>query len=130
MGGTLTKNDIVRTLAEKYELEIASTRRVVQGTLDMIIEALLKGDKVELRNFGVFEVIPRKRRIARNPRSREEVWIPDRMVVKFKPGKVMDDRITTPSMKGGIQPAEDRNNAKKKDGSGESPRVSGEGSLP
>lgn len=125
MAETLTKNDIVRTLAEKYELEIASTRRVVQGTLDMILEALLKGDKVELRNFGVFEVIERKGRIARNPKSRQEVYIPERKVVKFKPGKVMEDKITTPSMKGGIQPAPARN----KENPGEPPRVPGEGSI-
>ena len=125
MGGTLTKNDIVRTLAEKYELEIASTRRVVQGTLDMVLDALLKEDKVELRNFGVFEVIQRKGRIARNPKSRQEVFIPERKVVKFKPGKVMEDKITTPSMKGGIQPAP----ARKRENTSEPPRVSGEGSL-
>ena len=125
MSGTLTKNDIVRTLAEKYELEIASTRRVVQGTFDMIVEALLKGDKVELRNFGVLEVIVRAGRIARNPKSKQEVFIPERKVVKFKPGKVMEDKITTPSMKGGIQPAP----ARKKESSGEPPRVSGEGSI-
>jgi len=117
---TLTKFDIVRTLAEKYELEVASTRRVVQGTLDMITDALLQGDKVELRNFGVFEVILRAGRIARNPRSKEEVFIPERKVVKFKPGKVMEDRITIPSMKGGIQPA-------KREPKNEPPRVPGKG---
>jgi DNA-binding protein HU-beta/integration host factor subunit beta len=125
VGATLTKNDIVRTLAEKYELEIASTRRVVQGTLDMVLEALLKGGKVELRNFGVFEVIQRKGRIARNPKSRQEVFIPERKVVKFKPGKVMEDKITTPSMKGGIQPAP----ARKRENTIEPPRVPGEGSI-
>ncbi len=125
MGGTLTKNDIVRTLAEKYELEIASTRRVVQGTLDMVLEALIRGDKIELRNFGVFEVIQRKGRIARNPKSRQEVFIPERKVVKFKPGKLMEEKITMPSMKGGIQPAPQR----KKEGPGEPPRIPGEGSL-
>lgn len=102
---TLTKFEIVRTLAEKNELEVATTRRMVQGLLDMIIESLVRGDKIELRNFGVFEVISRAGRIARNPRSREEVYIPERLVVKFKPGKIMEDRITVPSMKGGIQPA-------------------------
>ena len=125
MPGTLTKNDIVRTLAEKYELEIAATRRVVQGTLDLILEALLREDKVELRNFGVFEVIQRKGRIARNPKSRQEVFIPERKVVKFKPGKVMEDKITTPSMKGGIQPTTSR---KKESPTIEPPRISGEGS--
>lgn len=120
-GETLTKNDIVRTLAEKYEVEIASTRRIVQGTLDMIIESLLKGDKVELRNFGVFEVVERRPRIARNPRAAtNEVLIPARRVVKFKPGKTMEDRITLPSMPGGIKPVE-RGKAPN-----EPPRVSGE----
>ena len=120
MDRTLTKFDIVRTLAEKYELELAATRRVVQGTLDMIIDALLQGDKVELRNFGVFEVIGRAGRIARNPRSKVEVFIPERKVVKFKPGKVMEDRITVPSMKGGIQPV-------RREPKNEPPRVPGEG---
>ena len=123
---TLTKNDVVRTLAEKYELEIASIRRVVQGMLDMVIESLLKGDRVELRNFGVFEVITRAGRIARNPKSRQEVFIPERRVVKFKPGKVMEERITMPSMKGGIQPAKGR---PKREETNEPPRVSGEGNL-
>ena len=116
---TLTKFEIVRNLAEKNELEVATTRRLVQGMLDMIIESLVRGDKIELRNFGVFEVISRAGRIARNPRSREEVYIPERKVVKFKPGKIMEDRITVPSMKGGIQPA----NREEKN---ESPRTSSE----
>jgi DNA-binding protein HU-beta/integration host factor subunit beta len=127
VGATLTKNDIVRTLAEKNEEEIAQTRRIVQGTLDMILEALLRGDKVELRNFGVFEVIDRKGRVARNPRSRQEVFIPERKVVKFKPGKVMEEQITAPSMKGGIQPAPPR---RKETTTSEPPRVPGEGSPP
>ena len=125
MGGSLTKNEIVRTLSEKFEVELASTRRIVQGTLDMMLESLLKGNKVELRNFGVFEVIDRKGRIARNPKSREEVYIPERKVVKFKPGKVMEEKITRPSMKGGIQPAR----ARKKETPSEPPRAPGEGSI-
>jgi len=102
---TLTKNDIVRTLADKHRLEIASTRRVVQGTLDMIIESLLRGSRVELRNFGVFEVVDRAARIARNPKATsQEVFIPKRKMVKFSQGKIMEEKITEPSMRGGIQP--------------------------
>ena len=102
---TLTKNDIVRQLAEKYEMEIASTRRIVQGTLDMIRDTLLAGDRVELRNFGVFEVVERAARIARNPKATsQEVYIPKRKMVKFSQGKVMEEKITEPSMRGGIQP--------------------------
>jgi nucleoid DNA-binding protein len=63
---------------------------VVQKTLDQISEALAKGDKVELRNFGVFEVKVRKPRIGRNPNAPEtDVPIPARSVVKFKAGKEM-----------------------------------------
>jgi len=63
---------------------------VIQKTLDHISEALAKGDKVELRNFGVFEVKVRKARIGRNPNAPEtDVPIPQRSVVKFKPGKEM-----------------------------------------
>jgi len=63
---------------------------VVQKTLDYIAESLSKGDKVELRNFGVFEVKTRKARVGRNPNAPEtDVPIPERCVVKFKPGKEM-----------------------------------------
>ena len=113
------KAKLLELEAEKNELEVATTRRLVRGMLDMIIEALVKGDKIELRNFGVFDVISRAGRIARNPRSKEEVFIPERKVVKFKPGKIMEDRITVPSMKGGIQPA-------KREGNDESPRTPSE----
>ncbi len=122
---TLTKNDIVRTLAEKYEEEIAQTRRIVQGTLDMILESLVKGEKIELRNFGVFKVVEQRARIARNPRSpKQEYLIPVRKVVKFEQGRVMEEKITAPSMKGGIQPA----NRKPGESKNEPPRVSGQAS--
>ena len=63
---------------------------VVQRTLDSIADSLAKGDKVELRNFGVFEVKVRKARVGRNPNSpATDVPIPARSVVKFKPGKEM-----------------------------------------
>lgn len=120
---TLTKNDIVRTLAEKFEEEIAQTRRIVQGTLDMILEALIKGEKIELRNFGVFKVVEQRARIARNPRvPKQEYIIPVRKVVKFEQGRVMEEKITHPSMKGGIVPA----NRNRTQASNEPPRVSGQ----
>jgi len=67
---------------------------VVQKTLDHIAEALARGDKVELRNFGVFEVKIRKARVGRNPHSPEtDVPIPARSVVKFKSGKEMRAQV-------------------------------------
>src|SRR5262245_22542140 len=71
----------------------------------MIVESLLKGDRVELRNFGVFEVVDRAARIARNPKATtQEVFIPKRKMVKFSQGRIMEEKITEPSMRGGIQP--------------------------
>ena len=77
---------------------------VVQKTLDYIAEAVSKGDKVELRNFGVFEVKVRKARIGRNPNApATDVPIPQRAVVKFKPGKEMRAEVLklTPDKTGG-----------------------------
>lgn len=68
---------------------------VIQKSLDYIVESLEQGDTVEFRNFGVFEVRERKQRIGRNPNKPENVvTIPSRKVVKFKPGKIMREKIT------------------------------------
>ena len=87
---TLTKRDLVIRISNETGLVQQQVLDVVQKTLDYIAEALAKGDKVELRNFGVFEVKVRKARIGRNPNAPEtDVPIPERAVVKFKPGKEM-----------------------------------------
>ncbi len=87
---TLTKRDLVIRISEETGLIQQQVLTVAQKTLDYISEALAKGDKVELRNFGVFEVKVRKARIGRNPNSpATDVPIPERAVVKFKPGKEM-----------------------------------------
>src|SRR5215813_7608726 len=87
---TLTKRDLVVRISEDTGLIQNDVLQVVQKTLDYILDALAKGDKVELRNFGVFEVKIRKARVGRNPNSPDtDVPIPQRSVVKFKPGKEM-----------------------------------------
>ncbi|HTB83127.1 MAG TPA: HU family DNA-binding protein [Candidatus Sulfotelmatobacter sp.] len=87
---TLTKRDLVVRISEESGLIQTQVFDVVQKTLDYIAEALAKGDKVELRNFGVFEVKIRKARIGRNPNKPEiDVPIPARSMVKFKAGKEM-----------------------------------------
>ena len=87
---TLTKRDLVIRISDETGLVQQQVLDVVQKTLDYIAEALAKHDKVELRNFGVFEVKVRKARIGRNPNQPEkDVPIPERAVVKFKPGKEM-----------------------------------------
>lgn len=87
---TLTKRDLVIRISNETGLVQQQVFTVVQKTLDYISEALAKGDKVELRNFGVFEVKVRKARVGRNPNAPEtDVPIPERSVVKFKSGKEM-----------------------------------------
>jgi nucleoid DNA-binding protein len=87
---TLTKRDLVTRISNETGLVQHQVQEIVQKTLDYIAEALSKGDKVELRNFGVFEVKVRKPRVGRNPNAPEtDVKIPARSVVKFKAGKEM-----------------------------------------
>jgi nucleoid DNA-binding protein len=87
---TLTKRDLVIRISDETGLGQQQVFDAVQKTLDYITEALAKGDKVELRNFGVFEVKVRKARVGRNPNKPEtDVPIPARSMVKFKAGKEM-----------------------------------------
>ncbi len=90
----MTKRDLVVRIAEDSNLTQEQVLDVVQRTLDSISEAVSRGETVELRNFGVFEVKVRKARIGRNPNEPEQdVPIPPRSVVKFKPGKEMRDSV-------------------------------------
>ena len=90
----MTKRDIVVRISEETGLIQQNVLEVVQRTLDHISAATAKGETVELRNFGVFEVKVRKARIGRNPNSPErDVPIPSRAVVKFKPGKEMREAV-------------------------------------
>jgi nucleoid DNA-binding protein len=89
----VTKKDIVKVLADKFGLSQVDAKKVVQGTFDSIIDTLLEVGRIELRNFGVFEVKTRKPRKARNPRTGEEVMVPEKKVVTFKPGRLMEERI-------------------------------------
>ena len=96
----MTKRDLVIRISNETGLVQQDVLNVIQKTLDYISEAVTKGDKVELRNFGVFEVKIRKARIGRNPNAPEtDVRIPPRAVVKFKPRKKMREAVLklTPS---------------------------------
>jgi nucleoid DNA-binding protein len=85
---TLTKRDLVVRISEETGLIQTQVLEIIQKTLDYIAQALANGEKVELRNFGVFEIKLRKPRVGRNPHApATDVPIPARSVVKFKPGK-------------------------------------------
>ena len=90
----MTKRDLVIRISEETGLTQQQVFAVLQKCLDYITEALVKGDTVEFRDFGVFEVKMRKRRIGRNPnKPKNTVTIPERKVVKFKAGKHMKARV-------------------------------------
>lgn len=104
----MTKNDMVIEIAKKTNVEQQKVKQIVQLTLDSIVEILSTEKRIELRNFGVFEVRTRKARKARNPRTGAEVMVPSKQVVTFKAGKIMEEKIDVQpvpqpqALKGGV----------------------------
>ena len=92
---TLTKREIVVTISNEIGMVQHQVFDVVQKTLDLITDALAKGDTIELRNFGVFEVRLTKARVGSNPNvPNSTVIIPPRATVKFKSGKIMRQKVS------------------------------------
>jgi nucleoid DNA-binding protein len=89
----VTKKEIVRTISEEIGLTQLQTKEIVQKTFNAIVETLVEEGRIELRNFGVFEVKRRAPRKARNPRTGEKVFVGEKYVVTFKPGKEMEERV-------------------------------------
>ncbi|MDD5085499.1 MAG: integration host factor subunit beta [Candidatus Omnitrophica bacterium] len=89
----MTKKDIVMKVSNETNLTQIDVKKVVQKALDAVVESLEKGETVELRNFGVFKVKNRRGRIGRNPRTGEEVKVPEKRVVVFKPGLILKQRV-------------------------------------
>jgi len=89
----VTKKEIVKTISEEIGLTQLKTKEIVQKTFDAIVDTLVEDKRIELRNFGVFEVKQRAARKARNPRTGEKVYVPEKFVVTFKPGKEMEERV-------------------------------------
>jgi nucleoid DNA-binding protein len=89
----VTKKEIVKTISEDIGLTQLKTKEIVQKTFDAIVRTLVEDQRIELRNFGVFEVKRRAARKARNPRTGDKVYVPEKFVVTFKPGKEMEQRV-------------------------------------
>ena len=89
----MTKKEIVKAISDKIDMTQLKTKQIVQETFVAIIDALVEGKRIELRNFGVFEVKERAARKARNPRTGQRVDVPAKLVVTFKPGKEMEERV-------------------------------------
>ena len=89
----MTKKDIILKVSDETNLKQIDVKKIIQKTFDCITDALVRGEKIELRNFGVFKVKQRKSRTGRNPRTGQEVPVPPRKVVVFKPGLDMKKKV-------------------------------------
>ncbi len=89
----MTKADIVARIAQTTGMTKADTADVLDALLEAISAALGRGEKIEMRGFGIFKVESRKSRVARNPKTGEEIRIPPRAVPVFKPSDHLKDRV-------------------------------------
>lgn len=94
-----TKKDIVRIISEQLGITQLLAKEIVQKTFDVITDAVVEKGRIELRNFGVFEVKKRAARKAKNPKTGDEVSVEAKNVVTFKPGKAMVKRVATKPLK-------------------------------
>ena len=106
----MTKKEIVKTISDEIGLTQLKTKEIVQKTFDAIVDTLVEDKRIELRNFGVFEVKRRAARKARNPRTGEKVSVPEKFVVTFKPGKEMEERVRELERRAAEQAAQQRIN--------------------
>ena len=91
----MTKKEIVKTISEETGINQQLIKSIVQRTFDSIVTTLVEEGRIELRNFGVFQVKPRAARKARNPRTGRQVEVPEKFVVTFKPGKIMEQKVNS-----------------------------------
>ena len=90
---TITKRELVQRIAEKTGVQQINAKEVIQSFLDEIINELATGNRLEFRDFGVFEPKSKAHRVARNPRTGEKVEVPEKTTVKFKVGRLMKKKI-------------------------------------
>ena len=90
---TTTKKELINRIAESTGTTQVLVKDVVHQFFDAIMAELAQGNRLEFREFGVFEVKPRRARRAQNPRTLEKVDVPPKRVVKFKVGRIMRDRV-------------------------------------
>lgn len=94
--GTVTKKELIDQIAEATDQKRVVVKRIVQSFLDNIIVELGKGNRLEFRDFGVFEVKQRRARKAQNPKTLEPVQVPPKRTVKFKVGRLMKQTLINP----------------------------------
>ena len=91
---TITKKELVNRIADRTSVTKVVAKEIIQSFLDAIIEELAAGNRLEFREFGVFETKERAARRAQNPRTLEKVSVPAKRIVKFKVGRLMRKRVS------------------------------------
>ncbi len=92
--GTITKKKLIQEISTKRGMHPNEVRNVIQSFLESMVDYLSEGDRLEFRDFGVFEVVERQQKIGRNPKNPSvPIIIPKRYAVKFTPGKKMKEQV-------------------------------------
>ncbi len=94
---TITKKELIDRIAEKTQTKRVSVKRIIQAFLDEITAELCRNNRLEFRDFGVFETRTRAARIAQNPKTLERVEVPSKRTVKFKMGRLMKENLSVPT---------------------------------
>jgi len=96
---TVTKKELIDRIAERTQAKRVLVKRITQVLLDEIIAELCKNNRLEFRDFGVFETRVRAARVAQNPKTLERVKVPPKRTVKFKMGRLMRENLSAPAVK-------------------------------
>jgi len=92
---TVTKKELVDRIAEQTQAKRVTVKRIIQAFLDEIVGELSKNNRLEFRDFGVFETRTRAARVAQNPKTLERVSVPSKRTVKFKMGRLMKENLAS-----------------------------------
>lgn len=100
---TITKKELIDRIADNTQAKRVIVKRIVQSFLDEVIEELAKNNRLEFRDFGVFETKNRAARVAQNPKTLERVRVPAKRTVKFKTGRLMKLKLGASIAAGGMK---------------------------
>ena len=99
---TITKKELIDRISERTQAKRVAVKKVIQAFLDEIVNELCQNNRLEFRDFGVFETKTRAARIAQNPKTLDRVEVPAKRTVKFKMGRLMRENLSAPA----TEPAE------------------------
>ncbi len=100
---TITKKELIDRIAESTQAKRVVVKRIIQSFLNEVIDELAEDNRLEFRDFGVFETRTRAARVAQNPKTLQRVQVPAKRTVKFKMGRLMKQKLAAPVTVGDTQ---------------------------